>query len=80
MPVFAVTQEFGTVDSLTVVRALIRENAAFHHGTDQNGRMPAPRALELLRDAFNPPSNTWQSAILKRGLRAIDCAVSFLLK
>ena len=46
------TQEFGTVPGLLVARALVRENAAWHHGDEAEQRA----AARDVQDAFCVPS------------------------
>lgn len=67
-----VTQEFGTVNSVMVARALILENMAFHYATPAEHS----RWAELTRDAFYVRSDDWRRSILARGLTVLSQAVS----
>jgi len=60
--VAAVTQEFGTLPTIFVVRALIFENAGFHYDRARRLRWQA-----LLRDAFYVRTPDWKTRILRRG-------------
>jgi hypothetical protein len=65
---FIVTQEFGTIPAVLVGRALVLENAAFHH-------LPADEALEWAKRttklAFYPQSSAWREKVLIRGTRLL---------
>lgn len=62
------TQEFGTAPGLVVMKALIEENAMFHHAPSR--RLPY---AQKLRDAFYlHRSYQWKSDIIERGLRVFD--------
>lgn len=59
------TQEFGTVPGLLVARALVRENAAWHHGDDAEKRA----AARDVRNAFYVPTAAWQNSVVERGVK-----------
>ena len=59
-----ITQEFGTVDTVTVGKALIEENTAWHHGTEEEKALYGRR----LRDAFYVQDAKWMNSIVHRGL------------
>lgn len=62
------TQEFGTASGLVVMKALIEENAMFHHAPSR--RLPY---AQKLRDAFYlHKSYKWKSDLIERGLRVFD--------
>jgi len=60
--VMAVTQEFGTYRSLSVLRALREENRWHHHG----GLLNHP-TKQILKNAFYPDNDTWRLRVLQRG-------------
>lgn len=62
-----VTQEFGTVDVLTVGKALMDENYAFHHGSGESKAVYGQR----LKAAFFVQTNAWARAVAHRGLRVV---------
>lgn len=69
---FIFTQEFGTVHSLLVARALIMENAAYHT------LGPLERlewAKRTTRPAFYPESKFWRKQVLLRGIEVLQQAV-----
>ena len=71
----AVCQEFGTVHPVQVFRHLRAENAAYHHGGEEDRERPR----QALREVFAPRSNCqWQSNILKRGIALIDALCKHL--
>lgn len=59
-----ITQEFGTVDTVKVGKALIEENTAWHHGTESEKALYGRR----LRDAFYVQDAKWMNSIVHRGL------------
>jgi hypothetical protein len=61
-------QEFGTLPTLLVGRALIVENAAYHHLSNDEALVWAKR---VLRPAFYPNRPEWRRQILERGVRAL---------
>ena len=62
------TQEFGTLHTVLVGRAMIVENAAYQH-------LPPDQALEWAKQttkaAFYPQSKVWRRRILERGIRVL---------
>ena len=72
----ALTQEFGTVSSLLVARALVRENSAFHRSSEAVMRTKAARDL---RRAFYVQSAAWQNAVVTRGVRVAEEALAGLV-
>lgn len=58
----AFAQEFGTVSFVSLVRALILENAGYHHD-----RLNHVRWRALTRDAFYVRTHDWKRRILTRG-------------
>ena len=71
-PVLFVTQEFGTVPGVLVARALVLENAAFHHSPDAQ-----PHWAEYTRDAFYVRSRDWKEAVVGRGTAILDQAEAY---
>jgi len=65
----SMTQEFGTVSSIAVIKACARENAAFVHGATE---VEAMEAAAEVRDVFYVHSGAWQEAVMKRGLRVLE--------
>ena len=72
--VASVVQEFGTVSSVQVFRALAAESAAFHHG-DEKDRAAAAKDL---RDVFYVRKCSWETSVVERGLAVIVQALQFL--
>ena len=70
----SLTQEFGTVPGLLVARALVRENAAWHHGDEAEQRA----AARDVRDAFCVPSAAWQASVVERGVKVARQALAGL--
>ena len=78
-----VTSEFGTVNSVVALKALIDENWYHHHG---DGRLDADSwQKQRLRSAFNPSPvvgrGWWKERVLARGEvmvpALLDCLESF---
>ena len=62
------TQEFGTLPSILVGRALILENMMHHHSDGTSG-------ATMIRNAFYPRTTKWRQAILTQGLRIVQQAM-----
>ena len=58
-----ICQEFGTINSLLVFRALVYENAAYWYGNKEDKR----RASVTVRNAFYIRKNSWKNEIVERG-------------
>ena len=67
------TQEFGTVNSLLVARALILENAAHHYCPSGGARASW---ATLVRDAFYVRTDEWRGSVLRRGLEVLAQAAA----
>jgi hypothetical protein len=63
-------QEFGTYNSLKVLRALRAENQWHHYGA---GTLDHAAKKNLL-EAFNPQDRRWQAAVLRRGQLVLEQA------
>ena len=63
-----VTQEFGTVPSILVARALVAENAAYHYSPKDQALDWAERTT---KPAFYPQSLSWRRQILQRGVHLL---------
>jgi hypothetical protein len=59
-----VTQEFGTVDTITVGKALVDENYAWHHGSKAEKELYGER----LKAAFFIQDRAWMRSVVHRGL------------
>ena len=72
-----VTQEFGTVAPLEVVRAMVRENAAWNYA-----RWTAVHreAAAIARDVFYVPKAAWKQSCLEKGEALLEQGVEFLSK
>jgi Protein of unknown function (DUF2817) len=62
-----ITQEFGTVPSVFVARAIILENMRYNHLGDTTS--------DILRSAFYPRTLKWRRSILTRGVRIVQQAM-----
>lgn len=71
----AVTQEFGTVSPISVIKAAARENAAWVNGASVS---EATNAAQNVRDVFYVRTPEWQESIVARGLEAIEKATEAL--
>jgi hypothetical protein len=67
-----VTQEFGTIPSILVGRAMILENRMHHHPTSNED---SSMGDSLLKNAFYPQTQKWRRAILTQGLRLVQQAM-----
>jgi hypothetical protein len=56
-------QEFGTYDSVRVLRRLIKENCAHHY----EGGKPLSEEKLALREAFCPDDTAWRFRVIQRG-------------
>jgi hypothetical protein len=66
------TQEFGTVPPISVIKALRAENRATHWGGDLTS------AREKLKRTFYPVSDRWKADILRGGAHVISRAIAHL--
>jgi len=62
-----VTQEFGTVGVTQVGKALMDENYAFHHGSEQEKAIYGER----LKSCFFVQTTSWARAVAHRGAKVI---------
>lgn len=62
-------QEFGTLHNILVARALVMENAAYHHASDPSQALEW--AKRVLRPAFCPSYPQWRRAIVQRGVAVL---------
>ena len=67
-----VCQEFGTLDSVRVLKALREENRWAHYG---DGGVAHPTKLDL-KEAFGPADLGWRNTVLKRGAVVIGQALT----
>lgn len=65
--------EFGTVHVLKVIRALVRENQAHHHGSPDSSLYR--RAKAELRDAFAPRDGAWRETACREGVAIVRRAL-----
>ena len=61
-----VTQEFGTLKGIKIVKLLRAENAA-HHADPADQQQRITRQRKAIFDAFCPASREWREFVLKRG-------------
>jgi hypothetical protein len=71
------TQEFGTVPSVLVVRALVLENNGFWLA---RGSPIHRMTQEMVRAAFYVESRAWKESVLHRGRERIEQALAYLRK
>lgn len=71
----AVTEEFGTVSPVFVARAVILENAAYHHC---NGSYVHEVMRTWMRDAFYPQDINYKKSTLQKGQQAFWSALHHL--
>jgi hypothetical protein len=75
--ILTVTQEFGTLPTLLVARALVLENAAYHHLSSDEHLEWAKRTT---RAAFYPQSSYWRKQVLERGVLLLQQAMDRSVK
>jgi uncharacterized protein DUF2817 len=73
---YLAAQEFGTYHPLRVVEALRAENRWHHYGA---GTVDHPTKMNLLK-VFNPKSEKWREAVLKRGKVVVEQALRLALE
>jgi len=71
----SVTQEFGTVGSVSVIKACSRENAAWSVGASPE---ESRAASQNVRDVFYCRTSSWQESIMKRGITRLKRTLSHL--
>ncbi|KAF4043949.1 hypothetical protein GN244_ATG03824 [Phytophthora infestans] len=63
-------QELGTVPGVFILKAMVEENAIYHHGSSSANRLPY---AQKLRDVFYlHQSSSWKSDVLRRGADVYD--------
>eukprot|EP00051_Salpingoeca_urceolata_P010706 m.131491 g.131491 ORF g.131491 m.131491 type:complete len:439 (+) comp16820_c0_seq5:2477-3793(+) len=67
-----VTQEFGTVPGPLVLRGLVIENSAWHHGTNQDEKV---HGVSAARNAFYVRRREWRRRVAGRGLAVFGQAI-----
>ncbi len=70
---YFVCQEFGTYNSVEVLRSLRAENRWHHHG---EGSVDHPSKPEL-KETFRPDDESWRRAVLHRGAEVIEQGLGF---
>ena len=73
-----ITQEFGTVSPLRVIKALRAENRMTQHSGWTSERMLSSDERQRMAHTFNPPSERWRTMILERGRALLDDALDHL--
>lgn len=69
-------QEFGTVPGVFILKAMMEENAMYHHNPSPVSRLPY---AQKLRDVFYlHQSSSWKSEVLRRGADVYDRLENFL--
>ncbi|KAG7400573.1 hypothetical protein PHYBOEH_005096 [Phytophthora boehmeriae] len=69
-------QEFGTVPGVFILKAMVEENAVYHHSPSPVSRLPY---AQKLRDVFYlHQSSSWKSEVLRRGTDVYDRLQAFL--
>ncbi|KAJ8552569.1 hypothetical protein ON010_g9979 [Phytophthora cinnamomi] len=69
-------QEFGTVPGVFIIKAMIEENAMYHHSPSPVSRLPY---AQKLRDVFYlHQSGSWKSEVLRRGADVYDRLHAYL--
>ncbi|KAE8910699.1 hypothetical protein PF005_g2137 [Phytophthora fragariae] len=69
-------QEFGTVPGVFILKAMIEENAMYHHSPSPVSRLPY---AQKLRDVFYlHQSSSWKSKVLRRGADVYDRLHAYL--
>ncbi len=68
-----VTAEFGTTATLTVLKALRRENQAHHFGDHTS--FATLQAKLTLKEVFSPSDKSWQLQVLKTGCNLVNQTV-----
>ena len=64
----SITQEFGTIKSVDVIKALRAENSWTHYGNLENNELLNHWSKKNLLDAFRPQDSKWEQKIVNRGM------------
>ncbi len=73
-----ITQEFGTVKPLQVIKSLRAENRMTHWSAIEERKKVNSRERKNLVEVFSPSSDKWRSMIMSRGLKLVDQAIDDL--
>uniref|UniRef100_A0A7S2X6X9 DUF2817 domain-containing protein n=1 Tax=Lotharella oceanica TaxID=641309 RepID=A0A7S2X6X9_9EUKA len=70
-----VCQEFGTLDNISVLRAMVREGVAWH----ADRRTPLSHRTKIaLRGAFFPEGDAWKERVIARGRAVLEQSLAFV--
>jgi hypothetical protein len=69
-------QEFGTLPGVLVGRALVLENAIYHHGN--NNKRDNGLGRQWMQSAFYPQSTAWRASIVQRGVATMLQAIEYV--
>ena len=73
----AITQEFGTVPSINVMKALRAENSWTHYSNREGIDLLNHWSKNNLLAAFRPDNDIWENKIIERGLTLDDQALNY---
>jgi len=74
--VLSLCQEFGTLNGISVLRAMINEGAWWHANRSTKPKEPVKQAL--LR-AFYPDCDKWRASVLHRGAAVFEQGISYII-
>ena len=75
----SVTQEFGTIKSVDVIKALRAENSWTHFGNATGNDLLKHWSKKQVLDAFRPKSKVWENKIIDRGMILFEQSLDYLL-
>ena len=76
----SITQEFGTIKGVDVIKALRAENSWTHYGSLENNDFLTHWSKKNLLDAFRPQDSKWEQKIVNRGMTLFEQSMQYLSK
>ena len=76
----SITQEFGTIKSVNVIKSLRAENSWTHYGNITGNKFLNHWSKKNLLNAFRPQSLIWEQKVLNRGTILFKQSVEYLSK
>ena len=75
----SITQEFGTIKSVNVIKALRAENSWTHYSNKEGLQLLKHWSKNKLLAAFRPEDEVWENKIINRGTILYNQSLTYLI-
>ena len=75
----SITQEFGTISGIEVIKSLRAENSWTHYGNKKGRDILNHWSKQAILDAFRPNDSQWERKIINRGCKLFDQSLQYLI-